>query len=210
MITYGIGTLTYPSKDKTSLPGASSVNVNIPVGLSKDEFDKIIIATSQIGEFLQYSNVFNTIVWNFEDLVNTNRAYLQAYTQKDIKNLTSRDISLNINKDLLNFLAASRFYLDYMDRSIKTRFGKQSDLVMKFKSYCSIEYDNSFSYRFIYHLRNHAQHKGIVVGKVKFGQIPGKENKFQTNTYFNAYVEKKALLTDENLKKNMERYRKTT
>ena len=205
MITYGLGTITYKSKDEQHqhLPGTPSARVNIPIGLSKDEFEEIETAILSIGIFTRYADLFNTVQWNFEDLIATVQSYLKAFIKKDVEIFRVREITLNINKDLLNVLSAFRFYLDYMDRSLKNDFSNSLELVAKFNDYCSQEYNNNFSYRFIYHLRNYAQHKGFIVSSVELGENFGKENQFQINYHLNVNVGKQEIVRDKNLKKEL-------
>lgn len=203
MITYGLGIITYRSKDELNLPYVPALGVNISVGLTKAEYDELRDSILKIGVFLEYADLFSTIRWNFEDLINIIRSYLQAFAKKDTKFLVARDMKLNINKDLLNILSAVRFYLDYMDHRLKDTFGKTSDIVVNFKTYLSTEYDNNFSYRFIYHLRNYAQHKGFLINELDFGENPGKENQFQINYYLNVHINRNELLKDKEFKKEL-------
>lgn len=201
MITYGLGIITYPSTGEsrsTEIPG-----VNISISLTKEEYDQIQSATLKIGEIYTYADMFSTTRWNYEDLVNTISAYLQAFIQKDAKFLTARDISLNINKDVLNVLTSFRFYIDYMDKHLSSDFDKADELVSKFESYKPKEYDSNFSYRFVYHLRNYAQHKGLVVNSINFGEFLDKENRSQVRYYFKININRDNLLEDKNFKKEL-------
>ena len=179
MITYGLGTIAYQSKDTLNSPETPKANINIPIDLSKQEYVEVHGAITRVGKFTQYVDMCKMIGWNFEDLLNTIVSYLQAYTRKDLKYFETRSISLNINKDFLNVLASFRFYLDYMERSIKNEFGNELEILANFGSYCSWEYDNNFSYRFIYHLRNYSQHKGFVIDSISFGQSGEKRINFK-------------------------------
>ena len=203
MITYGLGTITYHSKDEQDLLEIPAADVNITIGLSKEEYDKLLISTSKIGDIYRYADMFSITRWNYEDLVNTIRTYLQAFIQKDANFLTARDISLDINKDLLNVLTSFRFYLDYMDKHLGSDFGKTSELASKFGNYCSNEYDNNLSYRLVYHLRNYAQHKGFVVNSINFGKFLDKENQAQVKHYLKTNISRNDLLEDKSFKKEL-------
>lgn len=201
MITYGLGIITYPSTDEpssTEIPG-----VNISISLTKEEYDQMQSAILKVGGIYTYADMFSTTRWNYEDLVNTIRAYLQAFIQKDARFLTARDISLNINKDVLNVLTSFRFYVDYMDKRLSSDFDKASELVSKFESYKSKEYDSNFSYRLVYHLRNYAQHKGLVVNSINFGKFLDEENQSQVRYHFKINISRDDLLEDKNFKKEL-------
>jgi hypothetical protein len=132
MITYGLGTITYRSKDELSLAESPVADINVAIELSKDEYDELNNAMAKVGELIQYTKLFNTVKWNLEDFINTIGSYLQAFIRKDASFLTRRDISLNINKDLLNVLASFRFYLDYMDNPLKDDFEQTLALQRRF------------------------------------------------------------------------------
>ena len=203
MITYGLGIFTNRSKDEQNSSVASAANIKIPIGLSKEDYYMLLDATSKIGGIYRYADMFNTTTWNYQDLVNTINAYFQAFSQKDMKFPTKRDITLNINKDLLNVLTSFRFYLDYMDKNLHDDFGKASELVASFRQHCSNEYDNNFSYRFVYQLRNYAQHKGLVVNSINFGRHLDEENRHQVRHHFKIYINRKDLLEDKKFKKDL-------
>jgi len=205
MIRYGLGTITYRSKDKekNGTDQSPAASINIPITLSKDEYNSLFKSTKNVRKVFGYSYLFSTVQWNCEDLINTINAYLNAFIKKDAMFLTARDVSLNINKDILNTLTSFRFYLDYMDKNLKDDFGKSSGLVKKFNDLCSIEYDNNFSYRFIYHLRNYAQHKGILVNSVNFSKFIDKENPLKINHNLRISINRNNLIEDKNFKKEL-------
>lgn len=203
MITYGLGTISYPLKEEQSLPETPAANINIAISLSIEEYNKLLNASAKIGGIYRYADMFSMTRWNYDDLINTIKMYLQAFVKKDINYLTARDISLNINKDLLNLLTSFRFYLDYMDKHLSDDFGKRSEIVSKFGTYCSSEYDQNLSYRLIYHLRNYAQHKGFVVNSINFGKFQDKDNQLQIRHYLKINIGRNDLLDDKGFKKQL-------
>ena len=76
-------------------------------------------------------------------------------------------IDFDLNRRLLNFLTAMRFFLDHTETRLKRRYGKESAVVEVFKTSISASYDEVFAYRFLYHLRNVAQHCSIPIGHIK-------------------------------------------
>jgi hypothetical protein len=73
---------------------------------------------------------------------------------------------LNINRRLLNYLSSIRSLLDHTETRLKEKYGKESLRVKHFLDACSKEYDNNFSYKFFYALRNFTQHFGMPVGNL--------------------------------------------
>ena len=76
-------------------------------------------------------------------------------------------IDFDLNRRLLNFLTAMRFFLDHTETRLKRRYGKTNKAVQTFKTSTSASYDKVFAYRFLYRLRNVAQHCSIPIGHVK-------------------------------------------
>lgn len=203
MITYGLGTITYKSRESNEKKQAPVANVDIPIALSKGEYDFLLNSIKNVGKVFGYSYLFSMVQWNYEDLIKTINNYINAFVQRDAKFLTARDISLNINKDILNILTSFRFYLDYMGKNLKDDFSTSPMIIDRFEDLCRNEYDNNFSYRFIYHLRNYAQHKGVLVNSVKFSEIADKENPLEIIRSLKISLSRNDILEDKKFKKEL-------
>jgi hypothetical protein len=93
------------------------------------------------------------------------------------------------NWRLVNYLASMRFFLDFTETRIKRRFGKESSEAQQFKRACSEAFDGEFAYRFLYKLRNYAQHCGLPIGSLDVsGQPPTSDAPAQAELtlYFSA------------------------
>jgi hypothetical protein len=77
------------------------------------------------------------------------------------------EMIVRVNAALLNFLGAMRTFLDHTETRLKRRYGNESIEVSTFKANASRAYDNSFAYRFLYKLRNFAQHCGMPMGYIQ-------------------------------------------
>lgn len=135
--------------------------------LSPDEASRMVENVGCLEEFLSDYSFFNLIEWNLDDfmaLVNLNeRTYLDAAR----KSPTRHFLGLDLNRRLLNFMSSVRTYLDHTETRLKRRYGPKDSRVKGFKQACAQEYDGVFSYRFLYKLRNYAQHCGLPIGKVQ-------------------------------------------
>ncbi len=203
MITYGLGTYTVYTGSTQSDPKKPKAGINIPIDLSKEEYDKVWNAISKVKNTFRYTAIFSATTWNYDDLANTVNSYLQAFTQKDINFLGSRDITLNINKEVLNVLTSFRFYTDFIDKNLRDDFGNKSEMPANFEQYCSNEYDTNFSYRFINQLRNYAQHKGLVVSLVDFNKHLDKKDNRTVKNNLRIYTNRRELLDDKKFKKEV-------
>jgi hypothetical protein len=121
--------------------------------------------------------------------------YRDAYARKDPEAFRGRQFYFAINKAFLNFLSSARSYLDFMERLVKSRPEDGPDMAAKFKGYCAAEFDGYFSYRFLYKLRNYAQHKGMPINVISFGQ--NRSNTTQRGEdYFEVGIMRDRLLGD--------------
>lgn len=75
-------------------------------------------------------------------------------------------VALNVNRCLANYLSSFRLFLDYTQLRLTRTYGKDSEQLSAFKAICSKLYDEHFSYRFLYRLRNFSQHCGMPIGHV--------------------------------------------
>jgi len=66
-----------------------------------------------------------------------------------------------LNTRILNYMMSVKTLLDHMETNINRKHGEQSNEFIDFKALLSHEYDNYFSYRFMYRLRNFVQHCGM-------------------------------------------------
>jgi hypothetical protein len=101
---------------------------------------------------------------------------------------------ININRVLLNFLSAFRTLLDHMEYILKKEYGNESENFKKFKKICSEQYDKYFSYRFLYKLRNYAQHCGMPVGSLTIDSRANNIESKEVEDYLAVYFDRDTLL----------------
>jgi hypothetical protein len=63
-----------------------------------------------------------------------------------------------LQSHFLNWLLSARAFLESTESQLKRRYGKDSPQVGRFKAATARHHDSKFSYRFLYRLRNYAQH----------------------------------------------------
>jgi hypothetical protein len=80
------------------------------------------------------------------------------------------EIGNALRMDFLNWLLSVRAFLDHTETQLKRRYGKDSGEVKAFKEATAKQFDDCFSYRFLYKLRNYAQHCGFppLNGRIQF------------------------------------------
>ncbi|NGY82219.1 hypothetical protein F6Y03_10935 [Bacillus megaterium] len=139
--------------------------------LKVEEYTAYNTIRKKLIQFQQDQQLYTMINWNYQDIYRKMDYYLAEYSQNPSMNWIKMDIMLlDINRHLLNFLSACRTFLDHNQTRLNKEFGTESEQIKRFKVACSEEYDNYFSYRFFYKLRNYAQHCGMPVGNVSIGE----------------------------------------
>ncbi|MDZ5610135.1 hypothetical protein U2I54_24605 [Bacillus pseudomycoides] len=84
-----------------------------------------------------------------------------------------------------NYLSSYKAFLDRWETFFK-RHGSQ-ELIDYFKTSLSEVYDNCFEYRFIYNLRNYAQHAGIPISRISTALDKDIEITINKETFINSH-----------------------
>lgn len=117
--------------------------------------------------FDREQQLFTMVALNFDEYTATLEHCLQDHAAYASPNdIRFSRMVLEVNRRILNFLSSMRTFLDHWETSLNRRYGQQSDQFKRFKVATSRAYDGSFSYRFLYRLRNYAQHCGMPVGSL--------------------------------------------
>ena len=91
---------------------------------------------------------------------------LKEYSGMGLEARSLNRFNFRANWQLFNYLASTRFFLEYTEAKTKKRFGRKSKQAQEIRAACKDAYDNQFAYRFLFRLRNYAQHCGLAVGAV--------------------------------------------
>lgn len=135
------------------------------------EFLNIQKQISGLCEFENNQELYSIFLINFIEI----SRYLEesvaglASEQKPILHYNRKNIQViyrNVNRLFLNLLGSARTFLDHTETYLKRKYGKKSIKVAGFKRKTNELYDSSFEYRFIYKLRNFAQHCGFPVSEI--------------------------------------------
>lgn len=107
---------------------------------------------SVVNKLMKYNELFTEFKKAYEE-------YLNAADGTD----TSK--TKDLVRYIKNFLTSYKGYIDGMETVLSRTFDKQ--VYESFKEFQRNAYDNNFTYRFIYNLRNYAQHCGSPISNVK-------------------------------------------
>lgn len=152
---------------KCELGVVSKGNITSIRGLSDIEYEEYKKAVERLLRFSSDNRTF-LIVWlNYNDYEKLLRRYFDEWKKNAAMSWSRMEnMALEINRRILNYLSSVRTFLDHWETNLRRRYGRDSERVKHFKNACSEAYDSSFSYRFLYVLRNYAQHCGMPLGQL--------------------------------------------
>ena len=140
------------------------------------------------------------VQWNFQDNMLLFEQYVPEFFGDASRFVipspfVMRRAVIDANRRILNFLYSFRTFLDHWETKLKRRYGKDSEQVRRFKAACSDAYDSCFSYRFIYKLRNYAQHYEMPLGNLSLSQRTN-QDLGKKDCEIALYFSRESLLTD--------------
>lgn len=100
--------------------------------------------------------------------------------QPDLINQNNlRVLTFKTSRLMLSFLSSVRTFLEHAQTSISRQYGKTSEQLLYFKELTAHQFDNLFSYRFLYKLRNYTQHCGMPPVSFSVNIVPNAEMEIQ-------------------------------
>ena len=148
--------------------------------LTVEEYDLICEANNRLLKYANDSNLYRSALWNHRDLHGAIKRHLFAYANQDSTFKEEYPENLDIERQLLNFLNSVSMFLDNTASRLTRDYGKESDLLKIFDILRSSTFEKSPSYRFMYGLRNHMQHRSKVLNF----QITGRIRELDGNTEY--------------------------
>lgn len=129
--------------------------------LSQIELKIISDFQEQHSNYVPYRDLFHASLDNYLELT--------RYLEKKESNEHTDGfggIYSNVNRMLINYLSSMKMFVDHTEIKFKKQYGGKSDKFKTWKSATSLEYDQHFTYRFLYKLRNYTQHIGFPVHNI--------------------------------------------
>jgi len=149
-----------------SLAVINSPNITGIRTLSRVEFEKISNEISQLKKFQTEEQLFRIIEFNYSDLKDKKKYYLNQFIVNRNPNTSEFSQYLDLNRLILNLLSSIRTYLDHTETRLKRNYGEVSEEFKLFKKLSAESFDNHFAYRFLAKLRNYSQHCGLPAGSI--------------------------------------------
>jgi hypothetical protein len=147
--------------------------ITISQSITQQEFEEIDYNIKVLEKYSSNQELYSIFLINFLELSDYFQIAVNGLVSKQIYMLDNRmaDFKLiyrNSNRLLLNLLASGRTLLDHTETYLKRKYGSNSEEANQFKTYVSKIYDNNFAYRFVYKLRNFAQHCELPISSISY------------------------------------------
>jgi len=159
--------------------------------LSDDEINNINVASTLIASFNFSYSLFEICNENYFSI---EEYYARLIRIRGFNQKVTHDIQVRWNTLFLNYLSSFRSFVDHQESLFKMQYrvNKLDCRYSRFKSETAFHYDNNFSYRFLWHLRNYIQHCGFPsIGFEFTGYGDKKEAK---ETIVNVALDRNSLL----------------
>jgi hypothetical protein len=144
-------------------PGQKGFDVEVVANISADEFRRYVDAVATYRS-LSERNTFQILNRNHSRLV----SMLAMYTNLErvggvFRTVNKRNVVLLFMGEFTNWLASTRLYLESERDFIVDQFGEESEELQTYRRATSQAFDAYAGYRFLYNLRDYAQHCGPPV-----------------------------------------------
>jgi hypothetical protein len=141
--------------------------------LEDSEYQEYKSAVGCLTDFSSDQQLYAITLLNYDDFLNLIAVYSNAWDKNPsmINFQLLERMTLNINRHIINYLFSVRTFLDHTEFKLKRIYGDSSDKFATFKKATISEYENNFSYRFLYKLRNYSQHCGLPLGELSMKSV---------------------------------------
>ncbi|WP_031545355.1 hypothetical protein [Salinicoccus luteus] len=150
--------------------------------LSEEEKELFYETSRYYSDFKKINQMYDIFLEDVANIIN--------YTQKIEKDGREGEEYL-VNYYFIHLLSSAKLFITYIENQFKERWSEGSKYFRDWKNKTHEVYDNSFSYRFCYHLRNFTQHKGFAITKMDLNIDGGNPNKKAT---YDIYIDINAMI----------------
>jgi hypothetical protein len=129
--------------------------------LENFEYEKFKIGSSKLSEFTKKQELFRLVDTNYREYKTVLNEYFNIHCEKsDIVGSYLEGMIFNLNRLAINFLSS---IFPFLDHSRERLSNEKPEKLENFDNLTHWYYDNYFSYRFLYKLRNYSQHVGMPI-----------------------------------------------
>ncbi|WP_312173972.1 hypothetical protein [Chryseobacterium sp.] len=132
--------------------------------LSNEEYEELDLNLSSVFLFKIIDNYFQIVYANYLDFIQTiDNDSIELLEKSESPLLLDRfymnKFKIESNRKFINYLSSFRTLIDHIPNIFTSEIKKD------FQLFLNSLYDNEFSYRFMYKLRNYTQHCGLPITK---------------------------------------------
>lgn len=129
--------------------------------LEYHEYENFTTARTKLFKFAKRQELFRLVDINYREYKSVLNEYFQIHCeQSNTVGLYLEGMTFNINRLVINFLSS---IFPFLDHSRECLSNENPEELENFDKLTNWYYDNYFSYRFLYKLRNYAQHVGMPI-----------------------------------------------
>jgi hypothetical protein len=162
--------------------------------LATDEYEKARAAISDLHQ-LTTREAYVYVVAKQLEYAEYQNSILEAIETESLHALQNAALEYGrgLRYRFLDWLLSVKAFLDLTEAQLRRRYGQGSAEFGRFKAATAAEYDSSFSYRFIYRLRNFAQHSAFppLDGRIR-GEVD--EETDEARRWLELYLNRDKLL----------------
>jgi hypothetical protein len=123
----------------------------------------------ELQPILSVFDIVNLALHELHAALDDMATYLSSQVGSFVNAATyGHDTSILLQHRVMAFLSANRSFLDHAQTDLTRRHGADSPQMRAFRENAGRLYDNKFSYRFLYQLRNASQHVVLPISGHKF------------------------------------------
>jgi hypothetical protein len=153
-------------------PGQRGFNIEPSITISADEFQGYIDAISAYRS-LSERNTYQILNRNHLRLASMLKMYSNLEkVGGSFRKIDQRNVPLLFMGEMTNWLASTRLYLESERDFLLNQFGENSNELRRYKRATSEAFDSYPGYRFLYNLRDYAQHCGPPVSGMMVSRDP--------------------------------------
>lgn len=145
--------------------------------LSVEEIKQFSKSVNALTPFDRTYTLFEICEENFRAL---NTYYIELSRITGGNQLTWHNVVIKWNALTLNYLASFRLFNDHHEKTLERKDDPIKSTYARFKEKTAFHYDNYFSYRFLWHLRDYIQHCSFPPGSWNFSEITDGTDKGQS------------------------------
>ncbi len=181
--------------------------LNLAVDVSYEEYKRASAAIQILHDFRSQAKLLSTVGLNYQDYLRVLRVTVPTYIRvrdRERKEIDMEAIRLELNRYLINYVSSVTLYLARMEILAKKKHSDNPEFVAKFKSYRHEAYDSSFSYRFVYFLRNYSQHTDMPIDGAELTSAVDRDTPDVITHSLRVFMRRDSLLQNHHFKTQRE------